>query len=109
MHNVFRHSATAFYGFDKLMGWTEEDKVAMWKGVDIEAWEGRIGSNDVKREEVMGGEEHWFLAPVMVWLAFLSLFLLLVKRHWEVTDKVGTGAAGVSGEGRGEQVDELGD
>lgn len=80
VHNVFRHTATEFFGFDKMMGWTEEEKEAMWKGVDIEAWEGRVGKNDRIRDEAMRGEEHWFLAPVMVCPTSIFSYYLALDR-----------------------------
>lgn len=66
VHNPWRRSATAFYGFDKIMGWTESDIADMWRGVDVEAWEKQVGGNDEIRAGIMGEEDHWFLAPIMV-------------------------------------------
>jgi GNAT superfamily N-acetyltransferase len=65
IHNVWRRSATDFFGFRAKMGWGDADVEEMWRGVDIEAWDGHIGGNDDIRAEVLKDEPHWFLAPLM--------------------------------------------
>ncbi|KAK7179287.1 hypothetical protein DPSP01_005709 [Paraphaeosphaeria sporulosa] len=65
IHNVWRRTATDFFGFEEKMKWTDADIAEMWRGVDLAEWEGHIGGNDAIRADVMGDEPHWFLAPLM--------------------------------------------
>ncbi|KAF2438776.1 acyl-CoA N-acyltransferase [Karstenula rhodostoma CBS 690.94] len=65
IHNVWRRSATDFFGFAPKMNWSDADIEEMWRGVDIAQWDGHIGGNDDIRAAVLGDEPHWFLAPLM--------------------------------------------
>ncbi|KAF2735568.1 hypothetical protein EJ04DRAFT_464586, partial [Polyplosphaeria fusca] len=67
IHNVWRRSAAHFYGWKDSQGWSDADVADMWAGTDIAAWDAECDGNDKVREEVMGGERHWYLAPLFVW------------------------------------------
>ncbi|KAF2000652.1 hypothetical protein P154DRAFT_192352 [Amniculicola lignicola CBS 123094] len=64
IHNHFRKSAVDFYGWREKLGWSDEEFEEMWKGVDLEAWDGTFSKDDETRKEVLGEEEHWYLAPL---------------------------------------------
>ncbi|KAF2651215.1 hypothetical protein K491DRAFT_696617 [Lophiostoma macrostomum CBS 122681] len=67
VHNVWRRSAVDFYDWKEHMGWSDEEIEEMWEHTSIEAWDGQFRGDDKKRDEVMKGEPHWFLAPLCTW------------------------------------------
>lgn len=48
------------------MEWSDSDIEEMWRGIDVESWEGEFARNDAVRREEMGREKHWYLAPLFV-------------------------------------------
>jgi GNAT superfamily N-acetyltransferase len=64
IHNFWRYTAAGYYNWADKFNWTDEDFEEMWTGVDLEAWEEKMGSGDKIREQVMGDEAHWYLAPL---------------------------------------------
>ncbi|KAF2192392.1 hypothetical protein K469DRAFT_553216 [Zopfia rhizophila CBS 207.26] len=67
VHNVWRRTATDFYGWKEQEGWTDEEIEEMWKGVSLEAWDGQFIKDDGIRAGTMNGEPHWYLAPLFTW------------------------------------------
>ncbi|KAJ4286447.1 hypothetical protein N0V90_013147 [Kalmusia sp. IMI 367209] len=76
--------ATAFFGWKEKMNWTDADIEEMWRGVSLEAWEGQVGGNDTIREQVMGEEPHWFLAPLMTWPDFQGRGIATKLMMWAI-------------------------
>ncbi|EFQ91284.1 hypothetical protein CFE70_009110 [Pyrenophora teres f. teres 0-1] len=66
VHNLFRRSAVDYYGWQTLLGWSDAEVEDMWAHVDPD-WSSEIESHDDKRREVMNGEPHWYLAPLLTW------------------------------------------
>ncbi|KAF2844982.1 hypothetical protein T440DRAFT_297360 [Plenodomus tracheiphilus IPT5] len=67
IHNIFRRSAIDYYSWRQSMGWTDQEVDEMWSHTDDEAWSVTFGTDDETREEVLGGERHWYLAPLLTW------------------------------------------
>jgi GNAT superfamily N-acetyltransferase len=64
VHTFWRRSATQFYKWDEKYNWSEADVEEMWQGVDMSVWEGGFEKDDKARQEVLGDEPHWYLAPL---------------------------------------------
>jgi GNAT superfamily N-acetyltransferase len=64
LHTFWRRSATHFYKWDEKYNWSEADIEEMWQGVDMSVWEGGFEKDDKVRQEVLGDEPHWYLAPL---------------------------------------------
>ncbi|KAJ4374377.1 hypothetical protein N0V83_003118 [Neocucurbitaria cava] len=84
LHNVFRRSATDFYGWQKTMNWSDEDIADMWAGVDLKAWEDTLAPDDEVRREVLGDEPHWFLAPLLTWPEFQGRGVAKRLLNWAI-------------------------
>jgi GNAT superfamily N-acetyltransferase len=85
VHNFWRHSAAAFYNWREQFGWSESDIEEMWKGVNIEAWEKKMGGNgDPIRQKVMGDEPHWYLAPLYVLPDFQGRGVASLLLDWAI-------------------------
>lgn len=84
IHNVWRRTATEFFGFQEMMGWSDADIEEMWRGIDLEAWEKQIGGNDKIRAEVLGDEPHWFLAPLMTMPEFQGRGVATKLMNWAI-------------------------
>ncbi|KAH9863041.1 hypothetical protein IAQ61_009316 [Plenodomus lingam] len=67
VHNIFRRSAAEHYGWRERMGWSEAAVEEMWRHTDDEEWSVRFARDDETRRDVMGGERHWYLAPLVTW------------------------------------------
>lgn len=61
IHECWRRSATDYYNWAEKCNWSKEDIEEMWRGVDLEFWDGRFGMFDKLRQEVLGDEPHWYL------------------------------------------------
>ncbi|KAL1613142.1 hypothetical protein SLS60_001374 [Paraconiothyrium brasiliense] len=84
IHNVWRRTATEFFGFKEMMGWSDADIEEMWRGIDLEAWEKQIGGNDKIRADVLGDEPHWFLAPLMTLPEFQGRGIATKLMKWAI-------------------------
>jgi GNAT superfamily N-acetyltransferase len=60
VHNVFRSSAFAFYGWKEKMGWTDAEVDEIFAHTDDELWSGGLAKDDETRSEVVN-EPHWYL------------------------------------------------
>jgi GNAT superfamily N-acetyltransferase len=67
VHNMFRRSAIEHYGWQSKMGWSDEELDTMWSHVSDETWNVQFGKDDETRREVMEGQPHWYLAPLLTW------------------------------------------
>jgi GNAT superfamily N-acetyltransferase len=63
IHNHLLRSAVEHYGFKEKMQWSDEQVDEMWSHITGE--NGDDEKDDVRRE-VMQGEDHWWLAMLMV-------------------------------------------
>ncbi|KAF2849690.1 acyl-CoA N-acyltransferase [Plenodomus tracheiphilus IPT5] len=64
VHIHFRRSASALYGWQDKMNWSDAEVDEMWEHVSDEAWNGTSEKDDALRKELMGNEPHWHLAPL---------------------------------------------
>lgn len=48
------------------MGWSDAEVEEMWSHVGP-GWETEIEKDDNRRREVMNGQPHWYLAPLITW------------------------------------------
>jgi GNAT superfamily N-acetyltransferase len=84
IHNFWRYSAAAFYNWHEQFNWSEADFEEMWKGVDLVAWEKKMGAGDKVREEVMGDEPHWYLAPLYTLPEFQGRGVASLLLDWAI-------------------------
>ena len=66
VHNLFRRSAVEHYGWQALLGWSDAEVDEMWYHVAPD-WSEAIEKDDVRRSEVLDGQRHWYLAPLLTW------------------------------------------
>jgi GNAT superfamily N-acetyltransferase len=65
VHNFWRSTAADFYGWKGTL-MTGEEYDEMWKGAGPK-WHVEFEQADRLRQEVLGDEPHWFLAPLLTW------------------------------------------
>ena len=69
VHNVFRRSAFAYYGWQDCLGWSDAELAELFEHVSDD-WNEQFAKDDDERNEVMKGEPHWYLAPLITWPEF---------------------------------------
>jgi GNAT superfamily N-acetyltransferase len=67
VHSMLRRDAYEFYGWREKLNMTQEDVEELWKSVDHVAWDNLADNDDKTREELLGNEPHWYLAPLFTW------------------------------------------
>ncbi|KAF2704963.1 hypothetical protein K504DRAFT_460751 [Pleomassaria siparia CBS 279.74] len=64
VHNIWRKSAAAFYGWQDKFGWTDDEFEEWWQGPALD-WDEEFEKNDGYRKELLGDEPHWYLTPLL--------------------------------------------
>jgi GNAT superfamily N-acetyltransferase len=65
IHNIFRRSATDFYGWREKMSWTDAEIEEMWSHVNDAKWSEQFAKDDGVRRDIVEGKPHWYLAPLL--------------------------------------------
>lgn len=65
IHNFWRKSAVEFFGWREQYNCSDDEFEELWSGVDLKEWDGTFSKDDGLREGLLGGEPHWYLAPLV--------------------------------------------
>lgn len=83
-HCIWRKSAWDFYGWQDQFGVSDEEFEEMWKGVNSDVWDENLAKADGIRQELMGEEPHWYLAPLFTWPEYQGRGVAKLLLQWAI-------------------------
>ncbi|KNG44729.1 acyl-CoA N-acyltransferase [Stemphylium lycopersici] len=84
VHTVFRRSAFAHYGWQERLGWSDAELAELFEAVSNN-WNEQFAKDDEERNEVMKGEPHWYLAPLITWPEFQGRGVGTKLLNWAIS------------------------